>query len=83
MLDPFWEWFMGLSEDAIDKIYMAIEVLKQNGSNQGRPLVDTLKGSKYPNMKELRVPFARSVFRICFYSQFRPKAGKAFLRRQY
>ncbi|MBQ9183578.1 MAG: type II toxin-antitoxin system RelE/ParE family toxin [Neisseriaceae bacterium] len=77
MLDPFWEWFMGLSEEAIDKIYMAIEVLKQNGSQQGRPLVDTLKGSQYPNMKELRVPFGRSVFRICFI--FDPKRNAVLI----
>jgi len=32
----------------------AVELLEQGGPALGRPLVDTLKGSRHPNMKELR-----------------------------
>ena len=31
-----------------------IKVLEEFGPELGRPHVDTLKGSKYPNMKEIR-----------------------------
>lgn len=40
----------------------AITALEIEGPNLGRPLVDTVKGSKHPNMKELR----RRSFRILF-----------------
>jgi hypothetical protein len=32
----------------------AIRVLRDEGPKLGRPLVDTIKGSRHPNMKELR-----------------------------
>jgi hypothetical protein len=32
----------------------------------GRPYVDTLKGSKYPNLKELRVQYKGEPWRILF-----------------
>lgn len=66
VLEPVSEWLDTLSDDAVDKIYAAFAMLKQQGSKLGRPYADTLKGSKYPNLKELRVSFGRSVFRICF-----------------
>lgn len=40
--------------------------LKRIGPQQGRPQVDTLKGSKYKNMKELRFRTADGVWRIAF-----------------
>ena len=33
---------------------MAVRVLRAEGPALGRPLVDTVKGSRHPNMKELR-----------------------------
>ncbi|MBO4576629.1 MAG: type II toxin-antitoxin system RelE/ParE family toxin [Neisseriaceae bacterium] len=66
MLDPFLEWLAKLNIDAVRRIYATIEILEEQGNQLGRPYADTLKGSKYPNLKELRVAFGRSVFRICF-----------------
>ncbi|MBR5940193.1 MAG: type II toxin-antitoxin system RelE/ParE family toxin [Neisseriaceae bacterium] len=66
VLDPVIKWLATLNDDAVDKIFATINILKQQGSKLGRPYADTLKGSKYPNLKELRVAFGRSVFRICF-----------------
>ena len=54
----FDEWFDTQSEDLQDEILSVLQILKEVGPNLGRPYVDTLKGSKYPNMKELRVQFA-------------------------
>ena len=41
-------------------------MLKQLGPNAGRPHVDTLKGSRYPNMKELQFRSQRGVWRVAF-----------------
>lgn len=48
------EWLLALSEDDYDLIVAALEVLQDEGPMLGRPLVDTIKGSRHKNMKELR-----------------------------
>ncbi|MFC4061367.1 type II toxin-antitoxin system RelE/ParE family toxin [Planomonospora corallina] len=48
-------------------VNQAILILERNGPAEGRPLVDTITGSKIPNMKELRPGSAgRSEIRILF-----------------
>jgi hypothetical protein len=42
------------------------KALEARGPMQGRPLVDTLKGSKHANMKELRFKAGNGVWRIAF-----------------
>ena len=37
-----------------EALLAAIRVLRAVGPTLGRPLVDTVKGSRHPNMKELR-----------------------------
>lgn len=74
-----WEIFLTTEvEDFLDGLYesdrqthalvnQAILVLEQNGPAEGRPLVDTVAGSKIPNMKELRPgSLGRSEIRILF-----------------
>lgn len=57
----------GLDEGTIAHIFAALEVLQANGPSLGRPLVDTLKGTRYGNMKELRPASSGStVVRILF-----------------
>jgi hypothetical protein len=46
-------------------------LLEQFGSQLGRPRVDTLKGSRHANMKELRFDAADGVWRVAF--AFDPK----------
>jgi len=41
-------------------------MLEEVGPQLGRPLVDTLEGSQYPNMKELRVKFGERHLRSLF-----------------
>jgi hypothetical protein len=41
-------------------------LLKQEGPLLARPYVDTLKGSRYPNLKELRVQHGGEPWRILF-----------------
>ncbi len=52
--DTFGVWWDELTEDEQDRVTAAVELLEQGGPALGRPLVDTLKGSRHPNMKELR-----------------------------
>lgn len=59
--------------DKLDEIGTAIELW---GPNLGRPLVDTLKGSKYKNMKEIRFGL-RGAWRFAF--AFDPKREAVIL----
>lgn len=52
--DQFEEWWESISVDEQAAIDVAIEVLQEKGPRLGRPLVDTVKGSRHSNMKELR-----------------------------
>jgi hypothetical protein len=54
----------GLAEGAQDAI--DVRVLEEIGPQLGRPHVDTLAGSRHPNLKELRTLFAHHQFRIAF-----------------
>jgi len=49
-----------------DEINANIEVLEMIGPRLGRPRVDTLKGSRHANMKELRFNAANGVWRVAF-----------------
>jgi len=53
-----------------DEVKIELEVgarlLAQFGPQLGRPPADTLKGSKHPNMKELRFKAADGVWRVAF-----------------
>ena len=52
--DEFEPEFDGLPEEARTEILALSLLLEQFGPRLGRPRVDTLKGSRYANMKELR-----------------------------
>lgn len=64
--DDFDPEFEELEEDLQDELLAHLNVLKQCGPTLGRPLVDTLKGSKFANMKELRFKLQGSVWRFAF-----------------
>jgi hypothetical protein len=46
--------FEALSEDIQDELLARLRVLREFGPQLGRPNVDTLQGSEFSNMKELR-----------------------------
>ena len=64
--DVFDAWFADLDEDAQAEIIATVELLKLLGPRLGRPHADTLSGSRYANMKELRASTADQVLRIAF-----------------
>ena len=64
--DVFDEWFADLDEDAQAEVIATVELLKLLGPRLGRSHADTLNGSKYANMKELRASTADQALRIAF-----------------
>jgi len=58
--------FDALPEDVQDDIRALAGALEAIGPLLGRPHADTLKGSRYANMKELRVDAADGVWRVAF-----------------
>lgn len=52
--NEFQDWFSECDEEVQDRIDAAVEVLEERGPGLGRPFVDHIKGSRHPNMKELR-----------------------------
>lgn len=64
--DEFREWYESLNDEECLSVNGAVDALEQLGPAMGRPLVDTLRGSRYPNMKELRVQHQGRPYRILF-----------------
>lgn len=48
-------WFMAQDEATQDSVAATINLLKLGGPNLSRPYADSVKGSQYHNMKELRI----------------------------
>ncbi len=64
--DEFDPEFEALAIDVQDELLAHAKLLELFGPQLGRPRVDTLKGSRHPNMKELRFDAANGVWRIAF-----------------
>ena len=47
-------WANALGNADAEALLAAIRMLREHGPTLGRPLVDTIKGSRHSNMKELR-----------------------------
>ena len=58
--------FQAMEEGLQDELLAHAKLLQEFGPNLGRPAVDTLKGSRHTNMKELRFAWKRTVWRIAF-----------------
>lgn len=60
-------WLLELDETSYERVIAALELLAERGPQLGRPLVDTVVGSRHKNMKELRPGSSgRSELRILF-----------------
>lgn len=64
--DAFDAEFSDLKEDLQDELLAHAQLLAEFGPNLGRPTVDTLKGSRHTNMKELRFSWNGQVWRVAF-----------------
>lgn len=72
--DEFEPEFDALREDVRTEILALSRLLQQFGPQLGRPRVDTLQGSRHPNMKELRFDAADGVLRVAFAFDTKRKA---------
>lgn len=52
--DQLEQWWYSLAEIQQDAIAAVVEILQEVGPSLGRPLADTIIGSRHSNMKELR-----------------------------
>ena len=60
-------WLKELDERSYDQVIAALQILEDHGPGLGRPLVDSVIGSRHRNMKELRPGSSgRSEVRILF-----------------
>ena len=64
--DDFSTWLAGLDADLRNDIIAHANLLREHGPHLGRPHVDTLEGSAFTNMKELRVQFRGDPWRVLF-----------------
>ena len=64
--DAFNAEFEALEEDLQDEFLAHAKLLATFGPDLGRPTVDTLKGSRHSNMKELRFSWNGQVWRVAF-----------------
>jgi len=62
----FEDWFSAQDEDSKILVNAKVMLLETFGHNLGRPYADTIKGSKYKNLKELRIRHKKYVLRILF-----------------
>ena len=64
--DEFESEFSALNQLVQDELLAHAQVVREFGPALGRPRVDTVKGSRYANMKELRFDAANGVWRVAF-----------------
>jgi hypothetical protein len=64
--DAFDAEFEALVEGVQDELLAHAKLLAAFGPDLGRPTVDTLKGSRHANMKELRFSWNGQVWRVAF-----------------
>jgi hypothetical protein len=62
----FEEWFFAEDIEVQTSIAMVLDILEEQGAALGRPYVDTIKGSAFTNIKELRVQHDGNPYRILF-----------------
>ena len=74
MADEFEPEFHALHENVRTEVLASSIVREQFGPRLGRPRVDTLKGSRHANMKELRFSAADGEWRVAFAFDRRRKA---------
>ena len=60
-------WLASLDQGSREQVVAAIDLLEERGPQLGRPIVDTVVGSRHKNMKELRPgSTGRSELRVLF-----------------
>jgi len=64
--NEFEGWWNGLTDSEQDSIDRSVGLLEEFGVNLKRPYADTIHGSKFPNMRELRCQHEGRPYRVLF-----------------
>jgi hypothetical protein len=64
--EEFDTWLAAQERGLQVEVWASVGLLQSEGPNLSRPRVDTVKGSSFPNMKELRVQYKGDPWRILF-----------------
>jgi hypothetical protein len=72
--EEFEKWWDTLSESEQESIAVSVSLLEIMGPNLPRPHSDTVKGSRFSNMKELRTQHAGEPYRTLYAFDPRRKA---------
>ena len=64
--DEFEQWVLSLSEGEQVDVMACVTLLETKGPNLARPYADTLYGSNYSNMKELRIQHNGKPYRAAY-----------------
>lgn len=64
----FRDWMQTLSREERESFDTAVNLLRERGPMLARPYVDTVKGSAFPNMKELRTPHDKHLALRAFFA---------------
>ncbi len=75
--DDFAKEIMDMEREVRTELIGRIKLLEEFGPELKRPYADTLKGSKYANMKELRFTVGNTVWRVAY--AFDPKRQAVML----
>ena len=64
--DEFSAWWESLNEAEQESVDFSVRLLEERGVHLKRPHADTVHGSKYTNMRELRVQHQGRPYRILY-----------------
>jgi hypothetical protein len=64
--DEFGDWWGGLNAEEQESVNRYVLLLQQYGPALARPYADTIRGSAFPNMRELRVQHEGRPYRILY-----------------
>lgn len=65
--DEYDLWFSSLDEESKEAVLERVLLLQEFGPQLPRPYADTLSGSKYKNLKELRNQTEKHILRVAYY----------------
>jgi hypothetical protein len=64
--DEFLIWWSDLGAEEQDSVNFGVRLLQEHGPNLKRPHADTLEGSSFPNMRELRIQHEGRPYRVLY-----------------
>lgn len=61
-LEDCYQWLRGLPASDRNRLLARVDLVAEQGPGLGRPVVESIKGSRHPNMKEIRSGTIRVLF---------------------